>query len=171
MLPQNPEFFMGGGGFYGTAGDYLTFLQMLMHGGTFNRAEIFRPQVVKYMSENCIDTAVNWMTQHPVANLSVPGVWKTTDGSASLDVDLAKMFPGQHLKWGYSFLINPQQGPNGRARGSLTWAGLANTYYWLDPTKRLAGVILTQSLPFWDPGVLGVYSQFEKSVYKALAAT
>ena len=158
LMPQNPEFFMGGGGLYGTAGDYLAFLQMLMHGGTFNGNQILRPQWVKKMSENGI------------GSLSVPGVWKTADSNSSLDVDLAKMFPGQDLKWGMSFLINPQPVSGGRSAGSLTWAGLANTFYWLDPTKRVAGVILTQSLPFWDPGVIGVYKQFEAIVYKALAA-
>jgi methyl acetate hydrolase len=159
IMPQNPEFFMGGAGLYGTAGDYLAFLQMLMHGGTFNGAGILRSETV------------NWTSQNRIGDLSVPGIWKTADPSSSLDVDLATMFPGQDLKWGVIGLINPLPGPGGRFAGSLTWAGLANTYFWLDPTKRVAGVILTQSLPFWDPGVLGVYKQFETSVYKALAAT
>ena len=48
-------------------------------------------------------------------------------------------------------LINTRQGPAGRSAGSLSWAGLANTYFWLDPTRQVAGVILTQSLPFVDP--------------------
>jgi hypothetical protein len=48
---------------------------------------------------------------------------------------------------------------------------LANTYFWLDPTRQVAGVILTQSLPFVDPKVLAVYGQFESGVYQALAAT
>ena len=64
------------------------------------------------------------------------------------------MFPGQDLKWGLSFLINPQQGPAGRSGGSLSWAGLANTYFWIDPSKRVAGVILTQILPFVDAQVI-----------------
>jgi methyl acetate hydrolase len=55
------------------------------------------------------------------------------------------LFPGQDVKWGLSFLINPQQGPAGRSGGSLTWAGLANTYFWVDPSKRVAGVILRGS--------------------------
>ena len=35
-IPQEPEFFMGGGGLYGTARDYIAFLQMLLHDGKFN---------------------------------------------------------------------------------------------------------------------------------------
>ena len=158
-VPQDPEFFMGGGGLYGTARDYLAFLQMLMHGGKFNGAQVLGPETVALMSKNHI------------GGLNVPGVWKTAAPDASLDVELSKMFPGQDLKWGLSFLINTQQGPAGRAAGSLTWAGLANTYFWLDPTRRVAGVILTQSLPFVDPRAIKLYSQFENSVYKALSAT
>ena len=70
---------------------------------------------------------------------------------------------------GLSFLINPQEGPAGRSGGSLSWAGLANTYFWVDPSKQVAGVILTQILPFVDPRVLGLYAKFENGVYKALS--
>ena len=69
-------------------------------------------------------------------------------------------------KLGLSFLINPQQGPAGRGGGSLSWAGLANTYFWIDPSKKVAGVILTQILPFVDPAVMKLYAQFESGVYQ-----
>jgi len=158
-VPQDPEFFMGGGGLYGTARDYLSFLQMLLHGGKGNGNQVLRPETVATMSGNHIGA------------INVPGVWKTTAPDASLDVDLAKMFPGQELKWGLSFLINTRQGPAGRSAGSLSWAGLANTYFWLDPTRQVAGVILTQSLPFVDPKATALYGGFEAGVYKALAAS
>jgi CubicO group peptidase (beta-lactamase class C family) len=84
-------------------------------------------------------------------------------------VDLGKMFPGQDLKSGLSFLINTKEGPAGRSAGSLSWAGLANTYFWVDPKKQVAGVILTQILPFVDPRAVNLYGQFESLVYKAAA--
>ena len=62
------------------------------------------------------------------------------------------------------------QGPAGRSGGSLTWAGLANTYFWIDPSKRVAGVVLTQILPFVDPAVLKLYGQFESGVYKVVSS-
>jgi methyl acetate hydrolase len=154
-VPQDPEFFMGGGGLYGTARDYLAFIQMLMHRGTFNGAQVLRPETVALMSDNHI------------GDLNV-GILKTSAPDASLDVDLPAMFPGQDLKWGLSFLINTKQAPAGRSAGSLSWAGLANTYFWLDPSRRVAGVILTQSLPFVDPHAIKLYGQFESGVYKAL---
>ena len=158
-IPQEPEFFMGGGGLYGTARDYLAFLQMLMHGGEFNGARILRPETVAQMSTNNIGDV----------NISRV-VLKTTAPTATPDVDMGQLFPGQDIKWGLSFLINPQQGPAGRSGGSLSWAGLANTYFWVDPSKRVAGVILTQILPFVDPAVMKLYAQFESGVYKAISS-
>ncbi len=158
-IPQDPEFFMGGGGLYGTARDYLAFLEMLLHSGKRNGNQVLRPETVALMSKNHIGA------------INVPGLWKTTAPDASLDVDLAQMFPGQDLKWGLSFLINTREGPAGRSAGSLTWAGLANTFFWLDPSRQVAGVILTQSLPFVDPKVVTLYGQFESGVYKALTAS
>jgi methyl acetate hydrolase len=157
-VPQEPEFFMGGGGLYGTARDYLAFLQMLMHGGEFNGARVLRPETVAQMSKNNIGDV----------NISRV-VLKTTAPTATPDLDMGQLFPGQDIKWGLSFLINPQEGPAGRSAGSLSWAGLANTYFWVDPSKHVAGVILTQILPFADPRVLGLYAKFESGVYKALS--
>jgi len=157
-VPQEPEFFMGGGGLYGTGRDYLAFLQMLMHGGEFNGARLLRPETVAQMSKNNIGDV----------NISRV-VLKTTAPSSTPDVDMEQLFPGQDIKWGLSFLINPQEGPAGRSGGSLSWAGLANTYFWVDPSKHVAGVILTQVLPFVDPRVLSLYGKFESGVYKALS--
>jgi len=159
-IPQEPEFFMGGGGLYGTGRDYLAFLQMLMHGGEFNGARILRPETMAQMSTNNIGDV----------NISRV-VLKTTAPTSTPDVDMGQLFPGQDIKWGLSFLINPQQGPDGRSGGSLSWAGLANTYFWVDPSKRVAGVILTQILPFVDPAVMKLYAQFESGVYKAISST
>ncbi len=38
--------------------------------------------------------------------------------------------------WGLSFMINDEHAPTGRTAGSLAWAGLANTYFWIDPVDR-----------------------------------
>ena len=154
-IPQEPEFFMGGGGLYATARDYLAFLQMLLHGGKFNGAQVLRPDTVALMLQNHIGDLE-------------PGYMKTTAPDSSLDVDLPKLFPG--AKWGLSFIINTKPGPAGRSPGSVSWAGLANTYFWLDPAKRVAGVILTQSLPFVDPQAIKLYGRFESGVYKAIGS-
>jgi hypothetical protein len=67
-------------------------------------------------------------------------------------------------------MINNEETPTGRSAGSLAWAGLANTYYWLDPTKHITGLILTQILPFADPAALDTLAAFESAVYATATA-
>jgi methyl acetate hydrolase len=81
------------------------------------------------------------------------------------DVDL---YPDQDKKWGLSFMINTQRTAEGRSAGSLAWAGLANTYYWIDPTRNVGGVILTQLFPFADNKVLELFGGFERAIYDRL---
>jgi methyl acetate hydrolase len=152
-LPQR-EFWSGGGGLYSTGRDYLVFLQMLLRQGTFNGAQLLRPETVTLMAQNQIGD-IN------------AGLWKTANPQLSNDLDL---FPGIPCRWGLGYMITTQPGPNGRSAGSLTWGGIHNTYYWLDPQKSVAGVILTQILPFADPTVLRLYGEFESGVYGALKA-
>jgi methyl acetate hydrolase len=77
-------------------------------------------------------------------------------------------FPGMPHKWGFSFDINTQPGPHGRAAGSIAWAGLLNCYFWLDPVKRVTGTVFTQTLPFFDPQIVELYGQFESGLYRGL---
>jgi len=157
MPPEKPpqrEFWGGGGGLYSTGRDYLVFLQMLLHQGGFNGARLLRPETVALMAQN------------QIGDIDA-GLWKTTNPQFTNDLDL---FPGIPCKWGLGYMINTRPGPNGRSAGSLTWGGIYNTYYWLDPQKRVAGLILTQILPFADPAVLRLYGEFESGVYGALKA-
>ncbi len=65
--------------------------------------------------------------------------------------------------------ISPQPGPNGRGAGSLTWGGIFNSYYWIDPQRRIAAAIMSQFLPFADWRALALYGAFERAVYEASA--
>src|SRR5438105_8121397 len=152
--PPWREFWSGGGGLFSTGRDYLVFLQMLMHQGSFNGARLLRPEAVALMGQNQIGD-IN------------AGVAKTAMPLRSNDFDF---FPGIPCKWGRGYMINTQPGPNGPGRGRLTWAGIYNTYYWLDPQKRVAGIILTQLLPFADHQTLKLYGEFEAAVYGAFKA-
>jgi methyl acetate hydrolase len=151
-LPEEPEFLMGGGGLNGTAPDYLAFAQMIMHGGRFNGAQILRLETVDQMAQNHIGA------------LEI-GPMKSAMPGLSNDVEL---FPGMSKKWGLSFLINTAQAPTGRSAGSLAWAGLANTYFWIDRRKQVCGVFLSQLLPFYDHTAIDLLTKFETEVYRAL---
>jgi CubicO group peptidase (beta-lactamase class C family) len=147
--PQDPTQFFGGGGLYSTAADYMRFLSMLLRGGTLDGVRILRPETVAAMGQNHIgDVLVGKMPS------SLPAM--------SNDVEL---FPGIAKKWGLSFLINTADVPGARRAGSLAWAGLRNTWFWLDPSARIAGVLLTQVLPFADRPVLDVLDRFERGAY------
>jgi len=151
-VPAEPEFWSGGGPLYSTPRDYLTFLQMLLHGGSGNGVQLLKPETVAEMHRN--------------ATGNIPcGVLKTEMPAVSNDVNL---FPGAPLRWGLAYMLNVEAGSNGRSAGTLSWGGLFNTYYWLDPVRKVTGLIMTQVLPFADPRVLKLYGRFESSVYEAL---
>jgi CubicO group peptidase (beta-lactamase class C family) len=69
---------------------------------------------------------------------------------------------------GLGFMISTAAVPGGRTAGSLARAGLGNTYFWIDPPRGFAGVILMQLLPFADPKALSLFDGFENAVYEAL---
>jgi len=148
----NPEFFPGGGGLYSTARDYLRFLRALMNGGALDGARVLKPETVALMGQNHMG-ALNVLPM------------ETHNPRMSNRVDL---YPGMDKKWGLTFLINTQDVPGRRKAGSLAWAGINNTYYWLDPTSKVAGVLMTQILPFADPTVLSLLDRYEEAVYTAV---
>jgi methyl acetate hydrolase len=153
-VEQDPEFDMGGGGLYGTAGDYIKFTQMILNKGRGNGNQVLRPETVAMMGQNHIGELNMTKMTSAVA-------------FATNDVDL---YPGMAKKWGLSFLINTAKTPEGRSPGSLAWAGLANTYYWIDPARDVTGVILMQVLPFADQKCLEAFAGFERGVYAGLDA-
>ena len=150
-LPMNPspEFWGGGGGLSGTAGDYLRFLQMVLNGGALEGVRVLKAETVAEMVRNQLGDI-------PIRKLTTAVPFLTHD------LDLAG---DAAAHWGLSWQINPQQGPEGRSAGSVAWAGLANTYYWADPAEQVAGVFMTQLLPFSDPDCLAMFKTFERAVY------
>jgi methyl acetate hydrolase len=153
-LEQEPEFHMGGGGLYGTAGDYIKFTQMILNKGRGNGNQVLKPETVALMGQNHIGE-LNMTRMNSAVSF------------ATNDVDL---YPDMVKKWGLSFLINTAKTPEGRSPGSLAWAGLANTYYWIDPARDVTGVILMQLLPFADKKCLEAFAGFERGVYAGLDA-
>jgi CubicO group peptidase (beta-lactamase class C family) len=85
----------------------------------------------------------------------------------SNDVDF---FPGSVDRFGLGFLINSQPVSGGRSAGSLAWAGLFNTYFWLDPKRDVCGVLMTQVLPFYDGKIIELLGDFEQAVYRRVGS-
>ena len=150
-MPQEPEFWMGGGGLYSTVQDYLRFTRMILRGGELDGNRVFQPETIAEMSRNSMgDCEVQTLrTIHPFSND-------------------ANFYPDMVQKWGLSFLINTEQTPQGRSAGSLAWAGLANSYYWIDPVKDVCGVFATQIFPFADVEAFPLFQEFETAVYQSI---
>lgn len=151
-MPQDPEVELGGAGLYGTIGDYLCFIRMMLNDGRVNGEQILARETVAEMSRNQMGTS-----------RVVP--LRTVIPPFSND---AEFFPEMPKTWGFSFMINTEDAPTGRSAGSLAWAGLANSYFWIDPTKGVGGAYLTQVLPFADVESLPLYLAFETAVYEGL---
>ena len=152
VLPAPPTAFNGGGGLYSTSADYIKFTQMILrHGRASDGRQVLHPKTVEQMSTNQIGA------------LSA-GKLKTSTPERSSDVD---MQPGATEKWGLGFLINTTPYAGGRSAGSLAWAGIWNTFYWIDPKRKICAVIMMQFLPFVDKEAVGLLGDFERAVYAA----
>jgi methyl acetate hydrolase len=152
-LPQPPKSFNGGGGLYSTPADYVRFMQMILQRGKGpGDARILRGETVDLMTVNHI------------GDLSA-GKLKSVSPLVSSDMDV---HPGRVDGFGYGFLINSVDYDGGRSAGSLAWAGIDNTFFWIDPHRRLCAVIMMQFLPFCDKQAVGVLQDFEHAVYSTL---
>ncbi|GHF66875.1 CubicO group peptidase (beta-lactamase class C family) [Amycolatopsis bartoniae] len=148
VIDQEPEFYMGGGGLYSTPEDYLTVLRMLLNGGTLGGVTILSQKTIEEARDNHI------------GELTV-GRLVTTDPASTFDVEF---LPGTTKKWSLLGMYNVEDTPGGRSAGSLFWAGLSNTFFWVDWTRGHAGALFTQMLPFADPRILAVFDEFEDAV-------
>ncbi len=150
-FPSDGDFHMGGGGLYSTGPDYLRFTRMILNGGELDGARVLAPETVALMGRNAIGDLVvpPFVSDNPAMALS------------------ADLFPGQVARWGLSFVINTEDIPGCRAANSLAWAGVHNTFFWIDPTRRLTAVLMMQLLPANDPQVLETLVGYEQALYAA----
>jgi methyl acetate hydrolase len=151
--PGPPRDFNGGGGLFSTVGDYVKFTQMILRHGTLegssSAGQILSGRTVEAMSTN-------------QSGNNRAGILKTTNPAISSDMDL---HPGSSDRYSVGFLLNPEPYAGGRSAGSLAWAGIANTFYWIDPARDRCAVIMMQFLPFVDKAAVSLLQDFERAVY------
>jgi CubicO group peptidase (beta-lactamase class C family) len=151
-LPEAPEFFGMGHALHGTGPDYARFLRMLLRGGELDGVRLLSEDSVARMSVNGIgDLRVE---PQPAAK---PDYGETID-----------FFPGVEKTFTLGFLRNEADIPGRRRAGALSWAGVMNSHFWIDPAANLAGVLMMQQLPFLEPGAMAVYEAFERAAYATL---
>ncbi|MYB04653.1 MAG: beta-lactamase family protein, partial [Acidimicrobiaceae bacterium] len=151
-LPPEPEFQMGGGGLYGTVGDYCRFMQMILGRGSRNGARVLQPETVDQMAANSMGD---------VRVVALPAVIPDLTNEA-------EFFPGVEKSWGLTFQINEEPLPTGRPAGGLMWAGLANSFFWIDMANQVAGAYISQQLPFADARSYQLYEDIETATYASL---
>lgn len=146
-----PEVDMGGGGLYGTVESYMKFIRMWLNEGRGPDGQVLQPATVAMALRNGLKS-------HQQVHM-LPGV------VPSLSND-AEFFPGLKKSWSYSFMVNDEPAPTGRPAGAVSWAGLANLFYWIDVRNGIGGFWGTQILPFADPFCLDSYMRFETEIYR-----
>jgi methyl acetate hydrolase len=150
QLPADPEVNMGGHGLYASIGEYMKFIRMWLNDGAGPNGCVLRKETVEAAVRNGLEAH-----QRVVM---LPGVIPTLSHDA-------EFFPGLKKSWSYTFMVNDEDAPTGRPAGSIGWAGLANTFYWIDSKKGFGGYWATQILSFGDPVSFGGYLEFETAAY------
>ena len=143
----------GDGGLYSTVRDYGLFMRMLLNGGRLGATKILTENSVAMMAQNHIGSI--FVEQQPAA-----------------DPLRTKPFPlgAGRDKFGLGFQIASRDARDAthRSPGSLSWAGIFNTEFWVDPERHIAGVQMMQLLPFYDDGAIRTLRDFEELVYRNL---
>jgi CubicO group peptidase (beta-lactamase class C family) len=166
-IPDDAEFFMGGGGMFSTTSDFSKILRLLLGAGTLAGTPILRRETVRKMMRNHIGDL-------EVRTLELPESGPGADGGrvAGFDGPLTgafNAFPGKPHKWTLSFDTNLEPLAGGRAAHSISWVAAQNIYWWVDPNSGIAGLFLTQLFPFPDEPTLAIKDAFERAAYELLA--
>ena len=134
-----PRFFSGGGGLVSTAPDYIRFAQMLLNGGELEGTRLLGRKTVEFM-----------MTNHLSEELVVS--W----------------FPGAGFGLGFAVITDVVKTGVLGSEGLSSWAGAANTYFWIDPQEELITMVWTQFMPF---GYYQLASEFQVLAYQAIVGS
>lgn len=154
LVDPQPEFASGGGGGYSTPHDYARFQRTLLRGGELDGERILKPETVELMFRDHL------------AGAPLPEMTLSTDHRLTLDVPALPMRQG----WGLGLHLMLEDIPGMRQAGTGDWAGLFNTYFWIDRTSGIAGLFMSQLLPFFDLQIVQTLLGFEAAVYAELGA-
>lgn len=149
--PSNPEVYGMGHALYSTPQDYMRFLRMFLNKGALDGQRVLSERAVARLLEN---------------HMGPLKFEKMVTAAPPITAD-CDPFPGTTRTHSFGFLRNEADIPGHRRAGSQTWAGVLNTHYWFDPRSDLAGVIMTQSLPFVEAPFMEAYDAFEAAAYRA----
>jgi len=117
----------GGGGLVSTVADYLTFIRMIVSGGTWNGVRIIKPETLALMRTNQLA---------PGVQVAFP-MWA---------------MPGTVFGLGFALKSEVTDTEPALSRDEYHWGGMAGTHSWMAPRANLTGMCMTQRMPgFWHP--------------------
>ncbi|MCZ4296435.1 serine hydrolase domain-containing protein [Henriciella marina] len=138
---EKPLLEYGGAGLLGTAGNYMSFAQMLLNQGEAGGQRVLSAEAVELMTSNQLDESFG-------------------------DTPLASSGRGSGIGFGFCGLVTvapPTQPPAG-AVGEYGWSGWASTNFWIDPRNDIAGLIFTQVIPD-DIGSVELTASVREAIY------
>jgi len=143
----------GDGGLHSTAADYARFIQFILNGGV-------APDGQRLMSE----AGVRELGRNQLGDVRV----KLQDEPMP---QLARAFPlgADRDGFGLGFQVTGEHDEATiRSPGSMSWAGIWNTEFWIDPARGIGGVLLMQFMPFYDADAIETLVGFEQRVYERI---
>ena len=124
---SKPKFLSGGGGLVSTVSDYLSFLKMIISGGSLDGVRILDSETLELMRTNQLA---------PGVGVTFP-MWS---------------MPGTVFGLGFALKQSLTEDEPEGALNEYHWGGMAGTHSWMSPTQGITGFCLTQRMPgFWHP--------------------
>jgi CubicO group peptidase (beta-lactamase class C family) len=113
-----PAFESGGGGLFGTARDYIRFLQFMRNRGSLDG--------VRLVSRKTIE-------------------WMTSDHLGSLPAYDELLIPGYGFGLGFAVRKHTGMAPQPGSVGQYFWSGIGGTSFFVDPVEDVFAMLLTQA--------------------------
>ncbi|RSL70049.1 hypothetical protein CEP54_001959 [Fusarium duplospermum] len=148
--PKEHTLESAGAGLYSTAKDYATFFQGLLQG------KIVKEETLKEMFS-------------PQLNETQAGILEMIAYNIGGQDAFSPEYPkGAKLNHGIGGVINVEDVPGKRRKGSLMWSGMCNSRWWIDRETGIAAALIVNVQPHGDPVVKSLYNELELEVYRCL---
>ncbi len=147
--PATTDSYGMGHALYSTPRDYAKFLRLMLGRGTLDGRKVISEAAAAEMLKNQMPAGLAFQDMVSVSPLSAD----------------FKPFPGIVKTHGFGFMRVEGDVPGMRRAGSVAWAGVCNSHYWIDPVAGIAGLFMTQSLPFVEAPFMAGYEAFERATY------
>jgi len=134
---------------YSTPADYAQFLRMILNKGALDGKRVLSEAAVAQMLANQMPSGLSFQNLGSVSPLSAN----------------FNPFPDTAKSHGFGFMRVEADVPGMRRAGSVAWAGVCNSHYWIDPSSDIAALFMTQTLPFGEAPYMAAFEAFERAAH------